>query len=164
MMTLPRWRVHSRPGGKGESLGPPGSGRGGGRCGASGRGAGDTVHGAWRAGEGSSRCARRCRARRRRRRWPLYRRIVGHSGNRSVSNGRSCRVPRHQPSVRRRHEYWRCRLRSASGPCRHGDRGRSVRTGAARVGAAAQVDFQVIDEELTMPVLRIASAGTEETE
>jgi uncharacterized OB-fold protein len=36
--------------------------------------------------------------------------------------------------------------------------------GAARVGAAAQVDFQVIDDELTMPVVRIASAGTEETE
>jgi uncharacterized protein len=35
---------------------------------------------------------------------------------------------------------------------------------AARVGAPAQVDFEVIDDELTMPVLRIDAAGTEETE
>jgi acetyl-CoA acetyltransferase len=35
---------------------------------------------------------------------------------------------------------------------------------AARVGAPAYVDFQVIDDELTMPVLRIAASGAEEAE
>lgn len=35
---------------------------------------------------------------------------------------------------------------------------------AARVGAPAFADFQVIDDELTMPVLRVAASGAEETE
>jgi hypothetical protein len=35
---------------------------------------------------------------------------------------------------------------------------------AARVGIPAYVDFQVIDDDLTMPAGRIAAAGPEETE
>jgi hypothetical protein len=36
--------------------------------------------------------------------------------------------------------------------------------GAARAGIPAYVDFQVIDDDLTMPVGRIAAVGPEETE